>query len=223
MLAAPLVALSPLAVMAQAEGELPAPSPDVMLGTPLATVRAENTEPTTAPLQFPILTLDQDRLFRQSAWGSAAIHRAEQAAQALNAENREIEASLESEERELTERRNGLAPEAFAKLAEAFNLKAEEYRHSQDAKSREISRALDEDRKRFFELAGPVLVELLSRHGAVAIVANEALILALSSADVTEEAVTLLDLRLPAPLPEGDAAAQPSDGGAAPEEGSGKD
>lgn len=167
---------------------------------PPAAVPAE-AEPLAPGRPVPLLTLDQDRMFRESAWGAAAVHAAEAAALALSAENRGIERELEQEERALTEQRAQMTPQDFAPLARAFDEKVEEFRQSQDAKSRAISRRLDEDRQRFFELAVPVLVELLDDHAAVAIIADDAVILSLTSADVTDEAIALMDQRLPAPEP----------------------
>lgn len=175
-------ALWPFAVMAQTDG------PAVI--TPPAE--------TAAP---PILTLNQDRLYRDSAFGRAALARAEAEAADLSAENRRLEAALEAEERALTDRRAALSPEDFAPLAAAFDQKVEEIRAAQDAKSRAITRQLDDDRKRFFETALPVLGELLNDTGAVAILADSAIILSLSSLDITDEAIARIDLVLTAPDP----------------------
>ncbi|VDC31589.1 OmpH family outer membrane protein [Pseudogemmobacter humi] len=185
----------------------------------------EEGPPAAAPAEtlapdrlVPVLTLDQDRMFRESAWGADAVRRAEAAAAALSAENRGIEQDLEQEERALTEKRAQMTPQEFAPLARAFDERVEEFRQSQDAKSRAISRRLDEDRQRFRELAVPVLVELLGDHGAVVIIADDAVILSLTSADVTDEAVELMDLRLPAPEPEPPAADPAAAPGPAPGE-----
>ncbi|NPD17543.1 OmpH family outer membrane protein [Xinfangfangia sp. D13-10-4-6] len=146
-----------------------------------------------------ILTLNQTELFENSAWGAAAIRKAEAAAADLSAENRSIEAALETEERELTVRRSSMTAADFTALARAFDLRVEEIRQAQDAKSRAINRRLDEDRKAFIDQAVPLLVELLDEYGAVAILSDEALVLARSSADVTPRAIELMDQRMPAP------------------------
>lgn len=157
-------------------------------------VGATVAEPGDAPRPPPVIvTLDQERLFRSSAFGKAALARAEAAATALTAENRRIEGELEAEEKSLTERRATLAPDEFAALARDFDTRVEQIRREQDEKSRAIGRALDADRGRFFEAAGPVLVEMLGQTGALAILSDTAVILSLSAIDVTDEAIARMD------------------------------
>jgi Skp family chaperone for outer membrane proteins len=149
------------------------------------------------PLRAPtVLVLNQDQLFDQSAFGRAAKARLEDASSALAAENREIEAALEAEERDLTTRRATLPPEEFRALAEAFNEKVEGIRRAQDAKVRSLARARDEDRKRFFVAAGPVLTDLLRESGAVMILDQASVILNLDSIDVTATAVARMDAQI---------------------------
>jgi Skp family chaperone for outer membrane proteins len=168
--------------------------------------------PPAVTVPSPIVTLDQERFFKDSAYGKAALARAEAEAAALSAENRKLEAALEAEERELTTRRATLKPEEFAPLSSAFDAKVEEIRAAQDAKSRAITRHLEETRQRYFESAVPVLAELLRDTGAVAILADNAIILSLSALDVTDEAVARMDLALPDLPPDeaGPGAAEPS-------------
>ncbi len=179
-----MIAALPLQVAAQ---ESVAPTPD---------------EAPAATLPSPIVTLDQERFFRSSAYGKAALARAEAEAAALSAENRKIEAALEAEERDLTTRRANLKPEEFTPLANAFDTKVEEIRAAQDAKSRAVTRHLEETRQKFFESAVPVLADLLRDTGAVAILADNAIILSLSSLDITDEAVARMDIALPDLPPE---------------------
>lgn len=174
-------------------------------------------ETPAATLASPIVTLDQDRFFRSSAYGKAALARAEAEAAALSAENRKIEAALEAEERDLTTRRASLKPEEFTPLANAFDSKVEEIRAAQDAKSRAVTRHLEETRQKFFESAVPVLADLLRDTGAVAILADNAIILSLSALDITDEAVARMDAALPG-LPPEDPEAAPADAAPAPTE-----
>jgi Skp family chaperone for outer membrane proteins len=196
---------------AQEPAQQPAQEP-----APGTTVPAQTAPGATASAS--ILTLDQDILFRESAWGRAAVRQAETDTAALAAENRRIEAALEAEERDLTERRPTLSPEDFAPLAEAFDTKVEDIRTAQDAKSRAITRRLEEDRQRFFEAAVPMLGQLLVDTGAVAILSDTAIIVSLTSIDVTEVAIARMDVLLPGPDapadPPADPPAGPEDGGA---------
>ena len=151
------------------------------------------------PLPPPVLTLDQERLFRESAWGRAAIARAEAEGAALSQENRRIDEALEREERELTERRAGMKAADFAALASQFDVKVEEIRTAQDGKARAINRHLEEDRQRFFEVVTPILGDLLAETGAAAILANSAIVMSLASLDITSTAIQRVDAVLPPP------------------------
>ncbi len=146
----------------------------------------------------PLLTLDEDRLFSDSAYGRAAeaAYQAENAA--LAAENRRIEAGLEAEERDLTTRRAKMAPAEFAPLAAEFDQRVQEIRRAQDAKSRDIARILDTRRQRFLEAAVPVLARLLDETGAVALLSSQMVILSRSSLDITDTAIARIDEVLPA-------------------------
>jgi Skp family chaperone for outer membrane proteins len=165
-----------------------------------ATAQSTGTEePAAQP--SPILILDQDRLFQQSAWGKAAIAMAEAESAALASENRKIEQALEKEERDLTEKRASMNAAEFAAVSSAFDVKVEGIRNAQDAKSRAIGEKLEADRQQFFQIATPILGALLEETGAVAIVADSAIILSRISIDATDLAIVRVDLALPAPIP----------------------
>lgn len=159
---------------------------------------AEGAAPEVPVGARPVLTLNQDRLFKESAFGKAVLARVEDDGRALSLENRRIEDALEKEERDLTERRATMKPADFAIVTSAFDTKVEEIRAAQDGKSRAISRRLEADRQRFFEAATPVLGEILSESGAVAILADSAIIISLTYLDVTPEAISRMDQVLPA-------------------------
>lgn len=141
----------------------------------------------------PVVTLDQERLFNGSRFGRAVIARNEADERALAAEFRQIEAALEEEERSLTERRPGLPPEEFRKLADEFDLRVEAVRRAQDGRSRALVRRRDEDRKVFIERVLPVLGRLMGERGAVAILNSEAIVLSFDRIDITDAAIARLD------------------------------
>ena len=150
-----------------------------------------------APLpQSPILTLDQDRLFSQSAFGQRVLAEIAEAEAALATENRTLEETLVAEERALTERRATTEAEAFRALADAFDARVQAVRRQQDAKARELGRRLDAERQRFFEAAVPVLGEIAREAGAVAILADQAIILSFGRIDATDIAIARLDATL---------------------------
>lgn len=170
-LAAPLAAETPPAAPAQ----LPAPAPLPM------------------PATVPFLTLDQERLFTGTRFGQAVTARFETESADLLAENRRIDAALEQEERDLTDRRASMDPAEFRKLADDFDAKVEGLRAAQETKSRDLARRRDEARQQFYEAALPVLGTLVSERGAVAIVDKKALILSLERLDVTDAAIARID------------------------------
>lgn len=154
----------------------------------------------------PVLMVDRNRMFQDSLFGKASEARFQAESQALISENQKLEAALEAEERDLTDRRPTMAPEQFQKLAAEFDQKAEAIRKAQDAKSRSITSKREEDRQRFLQAAVPVLGEIMGEAGAVAIFDKEMVILSLRDADITEEAIARIDARLgdgsAMPLPE---------------------
>ncbi|MBA3909232.1 MAG: outer membrane chaperone Skp [Rhodobacter sp.] len=171
-----------------------------LAGPALAQADATTGAGTDATVPGPvILTLDQDRLFAESAFGKASLAREAAATRALEAENAEIEAELIAEEQDLTTRRQTLPSNEFAALAAAFDAKVEQIRDAQDAKARDLTRARDEDRKVFLRAVVPVLGELMSEKGAVAILDKSTVILSLTSIDLTSDAI----LRIDAVLSEG--------------------
>lgn len=144
-----------------------------------------------------LLTLDQDKLFAESAFGKASLDRERAATLALDVENKQIEAALIAEEQDLTTRRATLPADEFAALATAFDVKVERIRGEQDAKFRALSQIREDDRKAFLRAIVPVLGELMGEKGAVAILEKSSVILSLTAIDVTDEAIARVDAVLP--------------------------
>lgn len=173
------------------------------------------------PIRSPILALDQERLFSGSAFG----HRVEAELQAdvalLEAENRRIEAELEAEERDLTNRRPAMTPEAFRALADAFDTRVQRIRSEQGAKARALGQRSEAAQRAFLVTARPVLEQLMVDSGAVVIVDRRSVLMSLSVIDVTEDAIRRinaiigdgsgLDGEAPAPPDDDDAPALPDD------------
>ena len=160
------------------------------------------------PAAPPLLTLNQDRLFKDSAWGRAVLNRAESDGAALAAENRRIEVALEQEERSLTERRATMNAADFAALTSAFDIKVEEIRAAQEGKARSIQRRVEDDRRQFFEAATPILGDVLADSGASAILSDSAIVMSLSALDITNIAIARIDIALPPPPASEDAPLQ---------------
>ena len=103
-------------------------------------LRPQRDAATIDLLPSQVLTLDQERLFAQSAYGKRVVAEIEEASRVLAAENREIEARLAAEEKDLTVRRATLTAAEFRPLADGFDAKvtrirAELFAHADRAKS----------------------------------------------------------------------------------------
>ncbi len=144
----------------------------------------------------PVLTIDSERLYRESAFGKRIAAEVEARGAELNAENRQIEAALEVEERELTELRATLEPEAFRDLADAFDQKVQDTRAAQAAKGREIAGDLEVARESFLSAARPVLEQLMREAGAAVILERGLVFVSVSAVDITDQAIAQIDDRL---------------------------
>lgn len=158
---------------------------------PFAAPAQETAAP--GPARFPVLSVDEDRLFTDSRFGKAIIARRDADRGILMTENRKLDAQLEAEERTLTEQRRGMDRAAFAPLADAFNAKAESIRNAQIAKSKDLDSRFEAAQQRFYQAAGPVLVQIMAEHGAVAIISKRAILVGFDNIDITSEAIGRLD------------------------------
>jgi Skp family chaperone for outer membrane proteins len=143
-----------------------------------------------------VLTVDMERVLRETAIGKAAQLRLENDTKALQAENRRIDAELEAEEKALTTRRSSLPAADFRALAEAFDAKVEKLRAEQDAKGRALTEQREAERQKILEAAVPVLAELLAQKGGDVIIEKSAVILSFDRNDVTNAAIQAIDLAL---------------------------
>lgn len=169
----------------------------VLLGVALACaalpVAAQDSTLSQGVPQTPFVTLDDARLFGDSAWGKALLARLESEQDLLAGENREIEAGLATRERDLTERRPTLPPAEFRALADAFNAEVETYRAAQRAKEQAIYQRHEAARLRFRDVANQVLAEVMAERGALAILDEDAIVLGFREIDITADAVARMD------------------------------
>lgn len=143
--------------------------------------------------QSPVLIVEPERLFSQSAFGQRVGAQLEAEGAAIAAENRRIEAELTDEERALTERRPSLPAAEFRALADAFDEKVEALRREQDAKARSLGARTEAFRRQFLNAAQPVLVQLMREAGAAVIVERRAVFLSADAVDITDIAVERID------------------------------
>ncbi|WP_323770254.1 OmpH family outer membrane protein [Antarctobacter sp.] len=150
----------------------------------------------------PILVIEFERVFSESAFGIRVNSEIEQAGRAIATENRRIEAELTEEERGLTDLRPTLAPEEFRKLADAFDEKVQRLRDEQDAKARALGARTDEARRRFLTVAQPVLEGLLREAGAALILERRTVLVAADAIDITDRTIARIDQQIGDGAPE---------------------
>tara|TARA_R110002094_G_scaffold12070_10_gene22042 strand:+ start:524 stop:1105 length:582 start_codon:yes stop_codon:yes gene_type:complete len=147
----------------------------------------------TGTIVSPVLTIDSDRLFLESAFGRRVASEIEERGAVLAAENRGIEADLEAEEQQLTEIRTTTAPEDFRAMADAFDRKVQDTRQAQAAKGRAINALLDQERDVFLAAAAPVLERLMRDADAAVILERRSVFVSANAIDITQTAITLLN------------------------------
>lgn len=161
-----------------------------------------------------IVTVDQEQLFSESAYGLAVLSLLEEASQALAAENRNIEATLSTEERALTEQRPTMTPDEFRARAAVFDARVVALRQTQDEKTRLLARQRDAMQKVFFREVAPILADLVRERGALALLDSRAVILSAEQIDITDEAIAAANtiLTVPETLTDASVGADPAQG-----------
>jgi Skp family chaperone for outer membrane proteins len=159
------------------------------------------------PLYSSILTLDQERLFNGSRVAQRVSEEIERRMQELAAENREIEADLNAQELDLTQRRSTLPPTEFRALADAFDEKVQAIRVQQDEKERALLLMQEQEQQNFLRRISPVLAEIVRERRAVVVLDRRTVFLSADTVDITDEAIARINAALdaeanPAPAPE---------------------
>lgn len=143
-----------------------------------------------------VVILNQERLFAESRFGQRVQSELEAASSTLARENREIEAELLQEERDLTEQRATMSAEEFRPLADAFDARVEEIRETQAARIRELNLLADRAEQVFLTLIAPILRDLLRERGASAVLDSRVVLYAVEGADITDAALEAIDEEL---------------------------
>ena len=139
--------------------------------------------------QSEVVTISSDRLFTESQFGQRVLREIEQEGALLGEENERIVAELSTEEKTLTEKRSELTPEEFRPLAEAFDIKVQSHREGQRAKLDALARLSEDSRQQFYELARPVLIDILQESGGSIILERSSVLLSSDASDITDVAI----------------------------------
>ncbi len=165
----------------------------VVCGIAWAILTTSASADETITPQSPILTIESERLFSDSAFGRRVAREFEEDSAALATENRRIEGELTAEERALTDQRPDMDPAAFRNLADAFDAKVQSIRQTQDNKARNLSLRSESHRLAFLRAARPVLERLMVETGAAVLLERSSVFFSANSTDVTDVAIQRID------------------------------
>ncbi len=140
-----------------------------------------------------IFTLNQDQLYSQSLFGQRVLAEIATRKAGIVDENTRMEAELKSEELALTKKRPTLAPADFRVLADAFDAKVEKIRTGRAQKSLDLNTWSNGERKRFFDLAFPILLQYARDIGALVILDRRSVIISSDAIDITATAMKKID------------------------------
>ncbi|MGY9050311.1 hypothetical protein P775_15230 [Puniceibacterium antarcticum] len=167
-----------------------------LLALPVATFAQEpvfNTPLVTGELSSPILTLESDRLYAESAFGRRVQQELEAMRTDLVSENERITAELTVEEQKLTDKRPGMDPAAFRALADAFDEKVQSFRTAQDDKAKTLDSFNEDARRVFIQAARSEIFAILQETGAALIVERRIVIVSADEVDITDTAIRRID------------------------------
>ncbi|KGJ06200.1 periplasmic chaperone for outer membrane proteins Skp [Paracoccus halophilus] len=178
-------------------------------GAPLALPDAPPAVGATAEPgpSLPVMTLDQEGLYRGSAWGQRVQAELERRGREIADENDRLADQFAAEEQELTALRPTLPAEEFRRRADEFDQRVVEIRRERDEALRDLQAQADEGRNAFFRAALPVLADLMAERGVVAVLDRRSIFVAAESIDVTDELIARVDAEIGAgsltpPVPE---------------------
>ena len=137
--------------------------------------------------------VDQERLLGNSIEGKLILEDLNRKGNELRAENQALQDELEAEELTLTEMRENADPAEFREHANAFDAKVNSIRAIQKQKLERLNAEYDLARERFFKKAERVMLEMMQERGIGMIVGRQAVLLATSAADMTDDVIERMD------------------------------
>ena len=141
----------------------------------------------------PILLIDRERLFAESAYGMRVSAELEGERQRQEARTRAIEDALKAEELRLTQERASLTPEEFRARADAFDAKVEALRRERDQAENALVAQIEQAQAEFLQQISPVLAGIMEQYGAVILLEKRLTLLAARQVDITDEAIARID------------------------------
>lgn len=140
-----------------------------------------------------ILTIDSTRLFPETLFGQSILEAIREERIAFAAENREIARAFREEELALTEQRDTLSREEFARLAEDFDARVQAAREERDAQEARLATRGEEQERAFLQQVQPVLTDIMAEAGALVLIEASTVLLRADAIDVTNIAIARID------------------------------
>ena len=140
-----------------------------------------------------MLFLNQNKLYSESVFGKKLEFIFKELTSKLVKENQQLTKELEAEEKKLTEDRGDLPKDEFRVLAEKFNLKVEKVRQEQRQKSDLLKKSLEDERKYFFKVVYPLLLNFVEDKGAYGILDSSLFIVANKNLDITDQLIDIIN------------------------------
>jgi Skp family chaperone for outer membrane proteins len=154
-----------------------------------------------AAAAVPFVFINQERILTGSRTGQALLAAEEAERDALRTEARALDSAFEAEEQDLTDRRPTLPPEEFRQLSDAFDARVVQARREQDVRASALAQEFDQRRRQFYASVAPILVMLMDRTGAKAILDENSVLLADQSLNITDAVIAEIDAQEP-PAPQ---------------------
>ena len=147
----------------------------------------------TSVPQAQILTIDSSRLLPGTLLGQSILSALAQEREAFAAESERIAAEFRAKELELTQQRETLPREDFAKLAEEFDLRVQAARLERDEGEAALAAQAESQEVLFLREVRPILGQIMEEAGAVVLLESETVLLRNGAIDVTTLAITRIN------------------------------
>lgn len=144
-------------------------------------------------IQSEILVVDPERLFDETLLGQRMTAEYQAKREGLAADNRKLEASLESEEQMLTDLRSEISPDEFRQMADAFDAKVQEIRKESERRVRDLERSRDSAPLIFMRQVEPVLIDIMREAGGVVVIDARTVLLRAEVIDISDVAITRIN------------------------------
>ena len=140
-----------------------------------------------------VLTIDSSRLYPGTLLGQAFLQVTQEEQRRHAIGNQELAAELRAEELELTELRDTLPREEFARLAEEFDARVETARRERDERLADITARAEQQERAFLQQVRPILGQIMAEAGAVVLMESQSVVLAASAIDITDLAIVRIN------------------------------